>query len=152
MDDSPETPESVANDTWDIKTRWLQTTGLGKDARLLLDVIREEIPEGHRSGSHTDPPHWQISRLYELLKGRMSQIGLENALKELHHKGILQLAYAWHAVSVDRKSLSHNRLTGLYKTRTALHEEIKRREATDMINIARIEIYLVLPEDDTILA
>lgn len=75
----------------------------------------------------------------------MSQDGLLRALKELHQKNMLHLAYAYHA-----RYAEHARVTGLYRNPRALHGAIKEKESTDEINLSRIEIYLVLPEDDTL--
>jgi len=143
--------ESAASSRWHIKTRWLDITGLGRDAEILLRAIREEAYEGHISPRYLEPPKWRFGLLYELLKGRLSQDGLLRGAAELHKKGILCLAYTY---TFPSRFNVFTAIMPLYRNPEALHAAVRKRYgkmAADDIDIGPIEIYLVLPEDNTVI-
>lgn len=77
----------------------------------------------------------------------MDQEGLYLAMKELHEKNILVIAYAYHS-----SFHNYSRLTKLYRNPRALHRAILEQKKTKMLDLRLIEIYLVLPEDETVIA
>ena len=138
-------PQSAANDKWNIETRWLDIAGLGKEAKMLLDVIQDRAPKGDDSFPSSEPPRWSTSQLYNFVRARMSQLGLNRAIKELHEKNILHMALAYHGTFGSQRK----RRTGLYKDPSAFHEALQRAGITynHKLDSSGIEIYLVLPED-----
>lgn len=146
MADDLTASEGTENDAWNIKTRWADITGLGKEAETLLRVICEQKPEKY-SPQYSSPPRWRLTYLYnKFLRSQMSQDDLRRAMSELHTKNILHLAFSYHAISPQ-----DIRTMGIYKKPKALHQAIREKDGMHKINESRIEIYLVLPEDDAVI-
>jgi len=148
----PGQPEATEDDKWRIKTRWLDMTDLGKGAAIVLRLIQEEAHAGHISPVYKEIPKWRTHRLYEeLLEEHMSQRDFNTAMRELHRKNILCLAFAY---TPGPQYGSSAPILGPYKRPAPLYARIREieRSGDGKINLRNIEIYLVLPEDDTVIS